>query len=68
MTSEMTTSGIPPKLITDDKQGLNNEIPRGWYKLAQVRETSTAHWYKCMYPKLCDLDNEGFVPKLTVAA
>lgn len=48
------TSGILLRLITDDRQSVNNEIPRGWYKLAQVREIGTARWYKYryMYPKL----------------
>lgn len=69
MTSETMTSGILLRLITDDQQSVNNEIPRGWYKLAQVREIGTARWYKYryMYPKLCDLDNGGFMPKFTVA-
>lgn len=42
--------------ITEDQQSLNDEIPKGWYKMVQVRENGTAYWYvyQYMYLQPCD--------------
>lgn len=46
--------------ITEDQQSLNDEIPKGWYKMVQVRENGTAYWYvyQYMYLKPCDLKED----------
>lgn len=63
-TSGTTTNGTLMTWITEDQQSLNDEIPKGWYKMVQVRENGTAYWYvyQYMYLKPCDLKG-GLLPK-----
>lgn len=60
MTSGTTTNGTLMRWITEDQQSLNDEIPKGWYKMVQVRENGTAYWYvyQYMYLKPCDLKED----------
>lgn len=52
--------------ITEDQQSLNDEIPKGWYKMVQVRENGTAYWYVYLTCTLSHVIKRRIVAKISL--